>query len=262
MTSEHDFISSGMDDYATSSDFVRYPYYRIINNASAKIPESLVKTNKGSFYNSETGDIKKEMTVIPLVLKKTSAYSEGKYPVANVVCWSRDYFYPDSNPPISPTCRRVKQTPRGKVIEPLCPKACWSSADGKRTPPLCKDSVVLTLKEVGTENIFQIFVRGMNLYGNSPLFGFLDHVRSSGKEIYCFSTVIKTESGELFFPKVATANLARIVTFNDVTYLSNWKDNLELIQQLKDQMATPAPVEMDDDKQHVVDHLEVDGAAY
>lgn len=254
------FVSSGMEDFS-NSDFVRFPSYKIINQVYAKMPEDLVMKHRGSFVNLETMDIRKEMKVIPLLLTKSSAYNEGKYPNTSLVCYSRDYFSPDANPPVSPTCRRVKNSIRGRIIEPLCPKAAWTSVDGKRTPPQCRDTVILTLKEVGTENVFQLSLKGMNLYGTSPLFGFIDHVKKSGKEMYCFSTTIKTESGDMFFPKVKTAALARIVTFNDVAYLSDWKDNLELVKTIKDQIMTPAPAENDEDKS-TLDHLETDSTPY
>lgn len=242
MNETEEFIGSGLDDYSTP-DFIRLPSYKIINRPSTKTPEAMVKEHKGSFWNPETGDIKKELKVIPLLLKKSCTYNEGKYPNATMVCYSRDYFYPDAHPPISPICRKVTQTARGKSIEAVCPKAQWGVTDGKRTPPACKDNVIITFKEVDSDNVFQIYFRGMNLYSNSPLLAFIDHVRKSGKELYCFSTVLRTQSGEDFYPKISTSNLARIVTFNDVSYIPNWKDNLELVKSLKDQILIPAPTD-------------------
>lgn len=225
-------VSSGLGDYITKEDMM-VPTFKVISTATKYVSQEIVNEHAGSFIHSVSGEIKKEIKAVPLVFKKISSLSEGIYPNTVLKCFSNDFFSPNANPPMSPVCRQIVTGPGGKQLQAVCPYAAWTSVDGKRKPPACKEATVFIMCDMETNLPFQLILRGMNIYGGSPLKKFLSHILTTGKELYCFSTVLSTVAGNTLYPKVTNAQLSRPVIFKDVTYIPDHGQYAEMVSLLK-----------------------------
>lgn len=224
--------SSGISDYFSKEDLI-IPEWKIINVSTNKIPQDTVIKHRGEFMHTASNVIKKELEVVVLKFKRGSMFNEGIFPKTTLVCFTDNFFTPTQVEPISPKCREYEITQRGRGIKGVCPKACWTSTDdGKRHPPVCKEYASFIICDLETKELSQIVIRGMNLYNNSPLKRFLSHVVTTGKELFCFSVKLGTTPGNVVFPTVARADASLLLTFNDVTYLPNWQEYMEMSKAL------------------------------
>ncbi len=241
MAQEQEFsktFDTGLEFYnegVSNTNYVVVPTVKVINSVNEKLGIDIEKYRqlRGQFIHTETREISTSLKVVPLTLRKMCSLSEGEFPNNIIVCRSFDFFVPSTVPSKAPMCRELQSGPRGRQIVPVCEYAQWKSGpDNKRLAPKCKEASVLVFYDLTSNTVFQIIVGGMNLRKESGYMAFINHVRSAGKDLYCFSATISTVPGETVFPKSLNSDKARPLVFSDITYLPEWKKYAEMAETL------------------------------
>lgn len=228
----HDDIT-GLETFTESSDLV-IPKIKIINISSGNITPDMVAKHRGKFFIQQTNEIFETMDVVFIQLKRGSMYNDTATFPNNLLCYTSNFFTPNAEPPMSPVCREVVVKNGSKDIRAVCPYAMFTEDERtkKKKAPACKEYWKFLLCHVKNDNtpsmVCDLTVRGMNVYGGSPIRKFVSSVKTSGKDFYCFKTTLKTVNGAQLYPNVSRSDQAFIVVCDGLNYMHDHEEYKEM----------------------------------